>query len=88
MTFFYMEATITHWVDADTFDCQPKPYRPRIGLRVRLKDVWAVEIGQPGHDDALASSKLLLGDVGAEVSLAGTRHRWTYERLECRVEPL
>lgn len=86
MSFFHMEATIKRWVDADTLDVHPKPYRHNIDLRVRLKDSWAVEIGEIGHEEALKVAKLTIGDVGDEVILTNTRHHWTWERLECRVD--
>lgn len=84
---FLMEATIVRWVDADTVDVQPLPYRWGIMLRVRLKDHWEPEIGEAGEDIARAKAEAAF-PVSSRVVLTNDRHHWTFHRLEARVDPV
>ena len=90
MTFniFLMKCRIVMWVDADTVEVHPLVTPYGINLRIRLKDVWAPEWNEEGHDVALRKAKALLGDQGDYVLVTNTVHRHTQGRLEARVQQL
>jgi endonuclease YncB( thermonuclease family) len=83
---FSFEATVTRWIDGDTVLVDPQVYPQDTFLRVRLKDVWEPERGEEGEDLARAKAEAAF-PVGSRVSLTNTRVRWTYWRLEARVDP-
>ncbi len=86
MSGFSFGATVTRWIDADTVLIDPQVYPQDVFLRVRLKDVWAPEVGEEGEDLARAKAEAAF-PVGSTVLLTNTRARWTYWRLEARVDP-
>lgn len=85
-TVYSFTAQIVRWVDADTVLVDPRVYIQDVYLRVRLRDRWEVEIGEEGHEEALARAKAELGDTGDWLRITNTRHVWTYGRLEARVD--
>ncbi len=84
---FFFIAQIVRWIDADSVLVRPLVYRRDIFLRIRLRDIWAPEIGEDGADLALQNAKALLGDTGAYIGCQNVRHNWPYERLEARLDP-
>ena len=85
MSGFSFEASVARWVDADTVLVDPSVYPMDTFLRVRLKDVWEPEIGEAGEDLARAKAEAAF-PVGSRVSLTNARVRWTFWRLEARVD--
>ena len=84
---FCVKARITDWIDADTPEVHQLTNPPGINTRVRLKDLYAVERWEPGHEEALADAKRRIGDVDDYVRMTNTRHHWTSGRLEARLDP-
>ena len=85
MAGFSFEASVVRWVDADTVLLDPTVYPMDTFLRVRLKDVWEPEIGEAGEDLARAKAEAAF-PVGSKVLLSNDRVRWTFWRLESRVD--
>lgn len=85
MSVFYFLARVLDVVDGDTIDVHPLVYRRMIDLRVRFKDTFAPEDGEPGAEEATRQAREMF-PPGSLVVLTNTRHRWTYERLEARVD--
>lgn len=72
-------------VDPDTIYVDPLVYPQDTFLRIRLKDRWEVEAGEPGADEIMA---MVLKEfpVGSLLDLTNTRSHWSYGRLEARVD--
>ncbi len=83
---FSFQAYIVRWIDADTVLLDPQIYPQDTFLRVRLKDVWAPEVGEDGQDVALEKAQSMF-PFGSKVVLTNTRIKWTFGRLEARVDP-
>jgi beta-glucanase (GH16 family) len=86
MTGFSFQAYIVRFIDADTVMVDPQIYKQDEVLRVRLKDVWAPEVGEEGQDLALEKAEAMF-PVGSKAVLTNTRIKWTYGRLEARIDP-
>ncbi len=85
MTGFSFQAYIVRFIDADTVLVDPQIYPQDSFLRVRLKDVWAPEVGDEGQDLALAKAQAMF-PVGSKAALTNTRIKWTYGRIEARMD--
>jgi len=85
MTGFSFLAYVVRFIDADTVLVDPQVYIQDVFLRVRLKDVWEPEIGEDGEDLARRKAEVAF-PVGSKVSLTNTRIKWTYGRIEARVD--
>lgn len=84
---FRIKCRIVRWLDADTPCVHPIYETAGHDRHVRLKDEYAVEKEQEGHDAALALAKLQIGDEGNYVWIANDRHHKDRERIEARVDP-
>lgn len=82
---YHFKAMVMRWVDADTVLVDPQVYPQDVYLRVRLKDAWEPEIGEDGEDRARIKAVRTF-PPGSWVNLTNTRIKWTYGRLEARVD--
>ena len=85
---FFFRARIVAWIDADTVEVHPLLLAAGLNLRIRLKDVWAIEDEDDPvqHALVLAQAKAIIGDTGGLVHCKNYRHLLTYGRLEARVD--
>lgn len=82
---FSFGARVVRIIDGDTVLVDPMIYPQDTFLRVRFRDRFAPEPDQPGGEDASEQAEAMF-PAGVEVTLVNTRSRWTYNRLEARVD--
>ena len=83
---FTFEATVVRVIDGDTILVDPMIYPQDQNLRVRFKDAFAPERNEAGWNEAKDNAKVIF-PTGITVVLTNTRSKWTYNRLEARVDP-
>jgi endonuclease YncB( thermonuclease family) len=82
---FRFGATVKRVVDGDTILVDPQIYPMDTLLRVRLKDAFEPEAGEEGGEEATERARAMFPE-GSSVVLTNTRSRFTYGRLEARVD--
>lgn len=83
---FTFGARVVRVIDGDTILVDPDVYPQDTHLRVRFRDVFAPERGEEGYEEANGRARLAFPE-GSRISLRNDRSRWTYGRLEARVDP-
>lgn len=78
-------AYVIRWIDADTVLVDPQIYRQDDVLRIRLRDVYQPEIGEEGEDLARAKAEADF-PIGSRIKMTNDHIRWTYFRLEARID--
>lgn len=82
---FWFKAYVRRWIDADTVLTDPQTTPTDELVRIRLKDSYMPEIGQP---DEMMYRQQAEADfpIGCLIRCKNDHINWPYERLEARID--